>query len=403
MPSIAYNRPFDEQGSFFKRKLNLPSERYDSIQGRAHDYGFMVAGAMQADLLVDLRAAIDKAINQGTGLVQFQKDFDKLAIKGKGWDYKGSRNWRTQVIYNTNLRSSYAAGRWAQMRDPDALSARPLWRYEHNDSVLTPRPEHQAWDGLILDATDAWWDPHYPPNGWGCQCKVVAIANDELADYNKSEPDDPPSDSINTAGIDEGWDYAPGQSAYETVRLAQSKTEALLAADESIARAYSAHLMEGGSFNDWYAQLEQRVETNRSTLKRLPEEEAVKWLSKNIENRGSWPVAILNPEAKGWLTTDANTLNFSTETALKQIYKRGQSLPADDYSFIQGILDNAQVVVSQSSGGSLVYFERDGKLYEVAIKATRNKKELYLTSYHFASERNIRSAIKNGKVVRDER
>ena len=77
MPSVAFNRPFDEQADFFKRKLNLPAQRYDSIERTSHDHAFMVAGAVQADLIADLRAAVDKAITQGTGLAQFQKDFKK--------------------------------------------------------------------------------------------------------------------------------------------------------------------------------------------------------------------------------------------------------------------------------------------------------------------------------------
>jgi hypothetical protein len=117
-------------------------------------------------------------------------------------------------------------------------------------------------------------------------------------------------------------------------------------------------------------------------------------------------VAILNDEAKVWLATDARVVNFSTETALKQIYKRADSLPASEYSLIQRILDNAQVIVRevQKQGTtSLVYFERDGKLYEASIKATVNKKELYLTTYHAAQERHIRAAIKKGELVRDNR
>ncbi len=403
MPSIAFNRPFEEQAEFFKRKLSLPAERYDSVQRSAHDHAFMVAGAVQADLIADLRAAIDKAINQGTGLAQFQKDFDKT-VGQNGWDYKGPRNWRTQVIYNTNMRTSYASGRYQQLSDPDVLKSRPYWRYVHSDSVINPRAEHQAWDNLILDAKDPWWSTHYPPNGWGCQCTVQAIATDELGDYQKQQPDDPPTDSLDTTGIDDGWDYAPGQAAGDTVRLAESKVTALLDRDASIAREYAARLMQDGGFSDWYAQLEQRVDASRSTLDQLPEAQAIKRLRQNIAQHGNWPVAILNPEAQVWLDTKASTINFSTDTALKQIYKRGESLPAKDYSLIQSILDNAQVIVRQSSGTiSLVYFERDGKLYEAAIKATVDKKELYLTTYHLAGNRDIRAAIKKGEVVRDVR
>jgi hypothetical protein len=399
MPSVAFNRPFDEQADFFKRKLNLPSERYDSIQRSAHDHAFMVAGAVQADLIADLRAAIDKAINQGTGLAQFQKDFDKTVAQN-GWEYKGPRNWRTQVIYNTNLRTSYAAGRYQQLRDPDVLKARPYWRYVHSDTVLDARPEHLAWDNLILDATDAWWDTHYPPNGWGCQCTVQAIAPDELADYQKQQPDDPPTDSSDLRGIDQGWDYAPGQAAGDTVRLAETKVTSLLDRDQATARAYTETLMQDGSFNEWYAQLEQRVDANRSTLDQLPEAQAIKWLRANIDNRGNWPVAILNPEAQDWLGTQANIVNFSTDTALKQIYKRGNSLAAKDYSLVQTILDTAEVVVDQDNL-HLVYFKKGEQYYTAVIKVTQAGEEVYLQSVHASTAKKLDAQKKKGRVIRD--
>ncbi|MDR2688888.1 MAG: hypothetical protein LBB76_03920, partial [Azoarcus sp.] len=67
--------PFREQIEFFRKKLNLPTERYDDISGRAHDRAFVVAGATRADLLNDLRIAVEKGIERGATLEQFRRDF----------------------------------------------------------------------------------------------------------------------------------------------------------------------------------------------------------------------------------------------------------------------------------------------------------------------------------------
>ncbi len=40
--------------------------------------------------LADFRAAVDKAISQGTTLAEFRKDFDTIVAK-YGWSYNGSR------------------------------------------------------------------------------------------------------------------------------------------------------------------------------------------------------------------------------------------------------------------------------------------------------------------------
>jgi hypothetical protein len=399
MPTVSFNRPFDEQVDFFQRKLNLPAARYDSIQGRSHDYGFMVAGAMQADLVADLRDAVDKAVAQGGTLAQFRKDFDATVAK-YGWEYNGLRNWRTQTIYLTNLRTSYAAGRYQQLSDPDVLAVRPLWRYNHSDTVINPRPEHLAWDGLILEAGDPWLVTHFPPNDYGCECFITAHARDELADFNKTEPDDPPSDASDTTGIGEGWDHTPGQAAAESVRLAETKVTSLLGRDQAIATAYREQLMSDGSFQNWYAEIESRVDANRGSLEKLEQPAAIQWLRKNVASRGNWPVAVLSTEAQGWLGAKASLVYFSTDTALKQIYLRGESLPASDYHLVQDVLDSAEVVIDQDNR-HLVYFKKGEKYYTAVIKVNGRGDEVYLQTLHASSAKKLAVQRKKGRVLRD--
>ena len=105
------------------------TERWDDITRAAHDRAFIVAGAAKADLLTDLRGAVDQAV-QGGSLGQFRKDFDRIvATRGwTGWTGEGSAAgvaWRTKVIYQTNLLTSHAAGRYRQLTDPDTLDSRP--------------------------------------------------------------------------------------------------------------------------------------------------------------------------------------------------------------------------------------------------------------------------------------
>jgi len=126
----SFKLPFPEQIDFFRQKQNLPTERYDDILKEAHDRAFVVAGAMKADLLNDLRKAVDKAIAEGKTIDWFRKEFEAIVQKHgwEGWtgsDTKAGRDWRTRVIYKTNLSASYAAGRWQQLHDPDLLKGRP--------------------------------------------------------------------------------------------------------------------------------------------------------------------------------------------------------------------------------------------------------------------------------------
>ena len=218
---------FQEQIDFFRKKINLPSERWDDIKKRAHDRAFIVAGATKADLVSDLRTAVGKAVEGRGTLADFRRDFRAIVARRgwTGWTGEGSEAgeaWRTRVIYETNLRTSYAAGRYKQLMDPELLKARPFWRYVHNDIVARPRPQHLAWGQarLTLRYDDPAWKIIYPPNGWGCRCYVVAVEGPKDGDMI-SLPDG--WDLIvprtgEPAGVDKGWGYAPGASVDEPLR-----------------------------------------------------------------------------------------------------------------------------------------------------------------------------------------
>lgn len=223
----AFSLTFAEQVEFFRRKLNLPTERWDDIRKAAHDRAFMVAGAMKADLLNDLRDAVAKVVAGGTTLEKFREQFREIVRRHgwTGWTGEGTPGgfaWRTRVIYETNLRTSYAAGRWRQLNDPALLKHRRYWRYVHNDSVLHPRPHHQAWGDarLTLPHDHPFWQTHYPPNGWGCRCRVTAVTGPREGDATA-----PPEgwDSVvpktgAPPGIDKGWAYAPGANTDTSLR-----------------------------------------------------------------------------------------------------------------------------------------------------------------------------------------
>ena len=241
-----FSLPFAEQLDFFRRKLNLPSERWDDIWQAAHDRAFVVAGAMKADLLDDLRSAVGKAVAEGTALAQFRKDFRTIVARHgwTGWTGEGTRGgeaWRTRIIYETNLRTSHAAGRWRQLTDPELLAHRPYWRYVHSDSVLHPRPHHKRWGDLRLTLRHdhPFWRTHFPPNGWGCRCRVVAVTGPREGDATEPPAGwDARSEKTGAPlGIDRGWAYAPGEGADTALR--QSVQDKLITWPPAITKALS--------------------------------------------------------------------------------------------------------------------------------------------------------------------
>jgi hypothetical protein len=225
--------PFSEQIAFFRRKLGnlVPTQTWTDMIGQANDDGFMVSGAAQADLLTDLGAAVAKAIAEGQGVDEFGRDFRDIVRRNgwTGWTGEGSvkgEAWRIRTILRTNASTSYAAGRYAQLKADNF----PFWVYRHGGSH-EPRKEHLAWNGLVLPPDHEFWATHYPPCDWGCSCYVLGARSEASARRLGGDPAkvlpsgwkriDPRTGA--PIGIGKGWDYAPGASVAPIVQALAAK------------------------------------------------------------------------------------------------------------------------------------------------------------------------------------
>ena len=158
-----------------------------------HDRALVVAGVTDQAMIEDFATAIIAA-TETCDRRAFATTFDSLVEK-YGWSYNGGREWRIATIFETSIRTSYMAGRLKQMRDPDVVKLMPYWQYRHADTRVpkSPRLRHLAWDGLVLDWDDPWWDVHYPPNDWMCSCGVHALSRGDLKRLDKTGPDIAPA------------------------------------------------------------------------------------------------------------------------------------------------------------------------------------------------------------------
>ncbi|WP_334046560.1 phage minor head protein [Burkholderia cepacia] len=162
-------------------------ELWQDAQAKA----FTVAKVTRLDILQDIRNAVETAISEGKTLRWFTKELTPV-LQSKGWWGKQEHvdqdtgeitqvqlgsPWRLQTIYRTNLQTAYMAGRYAeQMANVDD---RPYWMYVAILDSRT-RPSHRAMNGKVFRYDDPFWQSFYPPNGWGCRCRVVALSHDEI-------------------------------------------------------------------------------------------------------------------------------------------------------------------------------------------------------------------------------
>jgi SPP1 gp7 family putative phage head morphogenesis protein len=246
-PVLPVGLPPQEAIAYFQNKGYRFSFSWLDVERAEHAKAFTVAKVMRADILRDLQEAVDRSIAEGTSLADFRRALTPL-LQRKGWwgmqrlidpsDGKekvvqlGSPR-RLETIYDTNLRTSYAAGRWEQIQR--TKTRRPYLRYVAILDART-RPQHRAWSGLVLPADDPFWLTHFPPNGWRCRCAVQQLSDRDLVRYGYAVSDSPVVDLVAyrnartgevrqvPAGIDPGFDYNAGVAGLARLReLADSR------------------------------------------------------------------------------------------------------------------------------------------------------------------------------------
>jgi uncharacterized protein with gpF-like domain len=194
-------RNIDPQSALkaFQTRLDQPAPEYSwlDVWNHEHSSTFTVAKTAGHDVLADIGVSLKDAIANGETLDTWSKKLIPT-LQEKGWWGRGpaldpvtgdaveaqlGSVRRLQIIYDTNLRQSYAAGRWLEI-DRNKQDV-PYLMYKHNAS-MHPRIEHEAWDGICLPVDHEWWLTHYPPNAWCCHCSVIPVSQMQFGRLEKS-------------------------------------------------------------------------------------------------------------------------------------------------------------------------------------------------------------------------
>lgn len=216
---LNFTLPPEDAMRFFRGKGLQPTYAWQDMLREEHDAAFTVAKMMDVDLLRDVRESVDRAIADGMTLQQWRAELEPELMRRGWWGRAEMADPRTgevkvvqlgsprrlRTIFQTNLKTSYAAGQWARIQE--VAERRPYLMYDAVMDAAT-RDEHAEWDGTVLPVDDPWWSTHYPPNGWGCRCSVVQLDARQLERLGKSAPDPAPPGG---GGVVAGWDYHPGR------------------------------------------------------------------------------------------------------------------------------------------------------------------------------------------------
>ena len=185
----------------FKAKKILPGFSHYDVWLYQHSLAFTVAKMMDADMLAEVKDAIEAAQRNGTAFADFKKRL-KPYLMAKGWWGEqvmtdpldgepklvqlGSTR-RLKTIFDTNMRTAFAAGQWQRIQANK--KALPYLRYNKSASGH-PRDGHKRYYGLVLPVEHDIWKVIFPPNGYGCKCSVSALTKRQAEEEGiGGEPD----------------------------------------------------------------------------------------------------------------------------------------------------------------------------------------------------------------------
>lgn len=410
---------------YFEQKGHRISWDWTDTWQEAHARAFTVAHVARMDVLQDIHGAVGSALREGKTGRQFQKELEPV-LRTKGWwgkqvavDSDGNAEFvqlgsprRLRVIYQANLQTAYMAGRYERMRQ-NALH-RPYWQYVAILDGAT-RPEHRQLHGRVFRWDDPIWNYLYPPNGWGCRCRVRALTEQQVADkklsveksdgkllqalemVNKRTSELRPVSEFdlgngNTFRTDPGWNYNPGQAAWQP-NLDQYPYD--------VAKQYVEGVVTGPPFRRWYDRLDTQLAEVRKANPDASNHQLRELMRPYLSDE-RMPVAVLHSNYRAVLGAESQQVLLSQDTLVKQlIHREGQPIAFTDYQSLQAMFDHAELIVTQGDA-RLVFFRKNGTLYKSVIKVT-SKQELFLLSHHVVNQRTMRKDEQGGKVVLDRR
>ncbi|MEN5278708.1 phage minor head protein [Brucella sp. TWI432] len=378
---------------YFDAKKSKPTFDWRDIAPQEHAYSWTVAKSAGFDILEDIRAAMSDAIRDRLPFEEFQARLTPV-LQQKGWWGKkiavdpkdgtpkvaqlGSPR-RLRTIYWSNVRSAHAAGEWEKTQ----RNKRFLPFLVYLLSVAEKRrEEHETWVGIVLPVDHPFWETHYPPNGWGCKCRIRQITQREAERLGWKEDQEPPlvvmkewrnkrtgQTTMVPEGIDPGWDTNPGMSRGRNVSdFLYGKVDAMPAGKQDIA----VRDIVGSPVMDALAK-------------------------GHLQQGAALPVAQIAPKVVEAFNAKTRLVKLS-DHSVKHIIEEhaARNLATDDFRAAIGVLRDPAAVIQRGRSAAFIG-AAGGAWWRTVIKSANNGLEWWLVSFHRKSEKEALKVIERAR------
>lgn len=346
---------------YLKSKKPQAHFDYDEIVHDAHKKAFTIAKMTNLDLLKDMQSSLTKAFKDGIGFDEWKNSVKPMLAK-KGWlgnikvkdpktgeekeIYVGNRRLRN--IFNTNMRTAYAKARYeSQMQS--------LGEYFRYTAVLDSRTReaHRKLHGKTLPKTDKFWDINYPPNGWGCRCKVQVLTEAECVARGIVPLTD---GSFLPQAAEKDFRYNPGKVDKTDEILKDKQNKALDAITSTLAKKNLKQTLENFEHERdiyvWQKSLDDMVGAvvgGKIIKDKIYQVAQVGELKQSIKK--NLKIIDVEPKASS-IAVYQNTISHITRDSKP----KGKEPNIDEIKAVVGVFDEAKRVFYDKKDNVLLYF-----------------------------------------------
>ncbi|MCC7097255.1 MAG: hypothetical protein IT472_08760 [Thermomonas sp.] len=399
-------KPDDALRVWQERGVLRPTVNWSEMMHEEHAAAFTVAKIAQLDLLSQVRESLDRVLRDGGTFEQWKADILPNLQRAGWWGVVQNRDLtgtddsivvndrRLRTIYRTNLRMSISAGRWRKyQREKDLF---PYLRYLSDHYRKHPRLDHKALHGVILPIDHPAWQWMFPPNGWGCNCRVEQVSEARMrrngwvvSDRADALATPPTTEFVRADGtavavptyVQPGFGYNPGTAHLQVLaeRMTASIERALANGLDDAAAASLRSIVDDPAFEQFLALPQPR-----------------------------FPLAIM-PEADASLIgARTRVAVLSDSDALKQRVRSEQgdtfrALPSTYRSIVDIVRDFT--IRGREGDNTMLYamMREDGRYLCVVVQRTASGQGLFIKSVRVQASRTIDRLFSDAVDIVDRR
>lgn len=189
------NTVYNAADAWMRRRLNVATQLgttgiSEALRADLRQWAFFSAKVSEARIVAAMREMSDAYSRGEISRAEARsrlKEF--LAVDPAADDLPQlAKTGRLNLVLDQNKRMAQAVGRYQVSMDPDVAERFPYWRYITGPN---PRDSHAVLDGLVLRKDDPFWQTHFPPWEFNCNCDVEDVSEEEAAALGGAAPRGP--------------------------------------------------------------------------------------------------------------------------------------------------------------------------------------------------------------------